>query len=308
MKVLVTGGVGFIGSNLTEALCKEGHEVTVLDDFSSSGRKTLATKGARLVKGSVGDKELLERLLPGTEVVFHLASTGVPQLSIKHPIPFFKNNIMNGLTLLDAMRATGVKKIIYSSSSGAYGEPERLPIREDDRKEPVNPYGASKLVFEHALSSYYHAFGIESVSLRYFNVYGPGDRQQPVTRAVPSWIQAALKGEVVPVYWGLAQTKDYVFVGDAVRANLLAAAKGKGAVVYNVGSGKGYRMSELFCLLERVLGRKLPKKDLGERAGDPSVLVADTTLIQKELGWSPHIDITDGIRETVNFYQKLKCD
>lgn len=303
-RVLVTGGAGFIGSNLVSHLCKNGHETIVLDDFSSSGRKTFAVPGARVVNGSIGDAPLLLTLLSGVDVVFHLAATGIIKLSLENPPRYFGNNLMNGITLLDAMREKGVKKIVYSSSSGVYGEPERVPIRENDRKEPVNPYGASKFAFEHALSSYYHAFGIESVSLRYFNVYGPGDRQQPVTRAVPQWIQAALRNEDVPVYWRLEQKKDYVFVDDVVQANLLAAEKGRGAAVYNVGSGKGFFMYEVFAMLEKVLGRKLPKKHMGERAGDPSILIADISRIKKELGWKPTVGIEEGIRRTVEYYKR----
>lgn len=304
MKCFVTGGAGFIGSNLTRYLCAEGHSVTVLDDFSSSGRATLEAPKARVVIGSVGNARLLDILLPGVDVVFHLAAMGVIKLSLENPPAYFENNLMNGITLLDAMRKNGVKKIVYSSSSGVYGEPERIPIREDDRKEPVNPYGASKLVFEHALSSYYHAFGIESVSLRYFNVYGPGDLQQPVTRAVPQWIQAALRDEAIPVYWRLKQKKDYVFVDDVIRANLLAAQKGKGCAVYNVGSGKGLFMHEIFSVLEEVLGRKLKKKHMGDRMGDPSVLVADISRIRKELGWKPRIGLDEGLRQTIRYYKK----
>lgn len=304
MKALVTGGAGFIGSNLVKHLRAKEHSVIVLDDFSSSGRKTLDIQGVKLVSGSVGDSRLLEELLSGVDVVFHLAATGIIKLSLENPPAYFGNNLMNGLTLLDAMRKKGVKKIVYSSSSGVYGEPERVPIKEDDRKDPVNPYGASKFAFEHALSSYYHAFGIESVSLRYFNVYGPGDRQQPVTRAVPQWIQAALLHEDVPVYWRLQQKKDYIFIDDVVRANMLAAEKGKGAAVYNVGSGRGFFMYEIFAMLEKVLRRKLPKKHMGKRAGDPSVLVADISRITKELGWKPMVGLEEGIRRTVEYYQR----
>lgn len=304
MRALVTGGAGFIGSNLTRHLCAEGHDVIVLDDFSSSGRKTLDVKGVRLVNGSAGDAPLLQKLLSGVDVVFHLAATGIIKLSLENPPAYFENNLMNGIILLDAMRKKGVKKIVYSSSSGVYGEPERVPIREDDRKEPVNPYGASKFAFEHALSSYYHAFGIESASLRYFNVYGPGDRQHPVTRAVPQWIKAALRGEDVPVYWRLKQKKDYIFIDDVVRANLLAAEKATGAKIYNVGSGKGLFMHEIFSVLEKVLGRTLEKKHMGERAGDPSVLIADILRIQNDLGWKPTVGIEEGIRRTVEYYQR----
>jgi UDP-glucose 4-epimerase len=303
LNCLVTGGAGFIGSNLVKYLCDRGHRVTVIDDCSSGDEDSLDRR-AEFMRGSIGNAKLIENALGGKDVVFHLAARGVIKKSIQNPPVFFDANVMQGITLLDAMRKKGVKKIIYSSSSGVYGEPKRVPIREGDVKEPINPYGAAKLAFEHALGAYYHAFGIESVSLRYFNVYGPGDRQKPLTRAVPSWIQAALKKQPVPMYWRGQQKKDYVFVEDAARANLLAARKGRGCKIYNVGSGKAMLMRDIFHIIEEVLGRKLPITHRGERAGDPSILVGDVAKIKRELGWEPKVGLREGLHRTVEYYKK----
>ncbi|MBU2575471.1 NAD-dependent epimerase/dehydratase family protein [Patescibacteria group bacterium] len=302
MKALVTGGAGFIGSNLTTYLCDHGYKVDVIDDSSSNNRTTI-DKRANLINDSIANVALLEELLDGKDVVFHLAATGIIELSIKNPPAYFENNLMNGIKLLDAMRKKGVKKIVYSSSSGVYGEPKRVPIREDDVKEPFNPYGATKYAFEHVLSSYYHSFGIESVSLRYYNVYGPGDEQSPVTRAVPKWIKAALKDDPLTLYWGGKQKKDYVFVEDVARANLLSAERGKGCSFYNVGSGYGCWMYDLAKILEEVFGKKLNIQQAGERAGDPTFLIADISRIKKELGWEPKIDLKAGLARTIEYYR-----
>ena len=303
MKALVTGGAGFIGSNLVRCLCDRGHDVVVVDDFSSSGR-TVVDGRARLAPGSVGDFKLVKRLLKGVDVVFHLAATGIIKLSLENPMLYFENNVMNGITLLEAMRQSGVNKIVYSSSSGAYGEPRRVPIKESDAAQPINPYGAAKLAFENVLSSYYHAFGINSVSLRYFNVYGPGDEQRPVTRAVPSWIKAALRDEPLTLYWQGRQKKDYVFVEDVCRANLAAALKCRGCHVYNIGSGRGILIRDLARLLEKIFGKRLATKDMGNRLGDPRVLVADITKAGRELGWEPKVDLGTGLKKTIEYYAK----
>jgi len=302
MKALVTGGAGFIGFNLTKLLCDEGHEVTVLDNFSSSGRKT-ADSRAKLVQGSVGDYDLVFDLLKDKEVVFHLAATGIIKFSLENPLLYFENNVMNGITLLEAMRKRGVNKMVYSSSSGVYGEPQRTPIQENDVKEPINPYGAAKLAFEDVLSAYYYAFGISSVCFRYYNVYGPGDRQHPVTRAVPKWIQAALRDEPLVLYWGGRQKKDYIFVEDVVRANLIGASKCQGFKVYNVGSGEGILMSDLSDKLEEVFGKKLNIEQKGNREGDPDVLIADISRIKEDLGWRPLVDLETGLTKTIEYYR-----
>jgi len=304
-KVLITGGAGFIGSNLTKFLCDHGHEVTVIDDLSSAGHTPdEIDQRAKLVIGNIGDEKLLDTLIPGKEVVFHLAAAGIIKLSLEDPYFYFQNNVLNGVKLLEAMRRHGVKKIVYSSSSSAYGEPIKAPIPEDHPLNPINPYGASKICFEHVLSSYHHSFGINSVSLRYFNVYGPGDEQIPRTRAVPTWVVNAIEGKPLPLYWEGKQKKDYIFVEDVAQANLMAADKCDGFRFYNVGSGNGIWMHDLIKVLEKVMDKKLEVQQMGERKGDPTVTVGDISKITKELGWKPQVDLETGLRKTIEYYKK----
>lgn len=302
MKALVTGGAGFIGSNLTKFLCDSGHEVVVLDDLSF-GFKNLVDQRARFIQGSIGDGNLLKTILPGVEVVFHLAALSTITYAADNPILYFYNHVMGGVTLLEAMKKAGVKKIIYSSSAANYGEPKKNPIGEDDPTIPINTYGASKLAFERVLSAYYHSFGIESVSLRYFNVYGPND-EQVGTRAVPRWIKAALKGESLIVYWGGKQDRDYIFVEDITRANLMAAGRCQGCKVYNVGTGKGVLMIDIAKKIEKIFGKKLNIQDGGERLGDPDKAIADNSRIQRELNWQPTVGLDTGLVRTIEYFKQ----
>lgn len=304
MRALVTGGAGFIGSNLVKHLCDGGHEVVVIDDLSSSGRSEIDPR-AKLVVGDVGDRELVEKLLDKKDVVFHLAALGIISISLEKPEEAFRNNLMNGVRLLEAMRKKGVNKIVYSSSSSIYGEPKRNPVQEDDSKEPINPYGASKYTFEAALSAYAHSFGIGAIALRYFNVYGPGDEQKPVTRAVPSWIQWALTGDTVWIHWGGQQVKDYIYVDDVCRANIVAAnSKLKGFHAYNVGGGVGRKMLDIAMTIKKIIGKDLKIVDKGARPGDPDTLVADISKITKELGWKPEVDLETGLKQTIEYYKE----
>ncbi|MBU2575470.1 NAD-dependent epimerase/dehydratase family protein [Patescibacteria group bacterium] len=302
MKVLVTGGAGFIGSNLVTYLCDQGHQVSVIDNLSF-GFKDLIDKRAKFYKGSISDNGLLEKILPHMDVVFHLASIATISLSMTKPYIYFDNNFMEGIALLEAMKKTGVKKIVYSSSASSYGNLQKDFFTEEDSPQPTNPYGASKSCFEPALSAYHHSFGIDAIALRYFNVYGPADDQADTPRAVPIWIKAALKGEPLILYWQGKQRRDYVFVEDIARANLLAAEKGKGFRVYNVGCGNGIWMTDIIEELEKLFGRKLSIKDAGERAGDSPHVVADISRIKKELGWEPKVGLKDGLQRTINYYK-----
>lgn len=304
MKFLVTGGAGFIGSNLTKFLCDKGHDVTVVDDLSW-GYRRLVDPRAKFVKGRIQDRRLMEKILPKTDVVFHLAAISTINLSLKKPVSYFENNVLNALQLLEAMRKTGVNKIVYSSTSSVYGEPKRLPIREDDPKEAISPYGGSKFAFENVLSAYYHSFGINSVSLRYFNVYGPNDEQKDNPRAVPTWIKQALTGAQLRVFWRGKQEKDYIFVGDIVQANWLAAQHCRGRRYYNVGSGRSVIMNDIIKMLEKIFGKKLPINHAGERAGDAQRVVGDNSKIKKELGWRQTVDLETGLKITVDAYREL---
>ncbi len=301
LKALVSGEAGIFSSNLVEVFFDKGHEVKVVNDFTY-GFRTFVDKSAKFHRGSIADVKLLGKILPGVDVVFHLAATATIAFSLNQPEKYFENNFMNGIVLLEAMRRAGVKKIIYSSSGAGYGQPQNPYVKETTPTEPINPYGASKLAFEHALSAYCNSFGLESVSLRYTNVYGPRDEQKSSTRAISRWIRSAIKGEPLILYWAGKQTRDYVYVEDIARANLLAAERGRGLKVYNVGSGEGIIMKDIVKKLEYLFGRKLKTKDLGERKGDPSIVIADISKIKQELGWKPQMDFDAGLAKTVDYY------
>lgn len=302
--IAVTGGAGFIGSHVTELLCDAGFSVVVIDDLSTGYRK-FVDKRSTFMNVSLDDSRRLVKALSNVDAVMHLAASSIISESYAHPEHFFENNVMNGIRLLEAMKVNNIKKIIYSSTSSVYGEPATVPITEDVCPNPPHPYAASKLAFEHVLQSYYHAYGIESVTLRYYNVYGPRDEQKPATRAVPMWIQAILKGEPVPWYWQGRQTRDYVYVRDVARAHRMVLPL-KGIHCFNIGSGTGIVMKDVLKTLETIVGKKLATTDLGERKGDYHRSFADITKINKIVGWKPTVTLTQGLTETYAYYAHNK--
>ena len=304
MRVLVTGGAGFIGSNVARMLCDEGHTVTIIDSLAF-GFRELVDHRCRFIQADLADTPMLRQALVGTDIVMHFAASSIISGSYSDPQEYVRNNVVNGAILLEAMRATGVRHLVYSSSASVYGEPEQVPVQEDAPKRPLHLYGATKLAFEGLLQGYYHAFGINSVSLRYFNAYGPGDLQEPVTRAVPRWIRAALTGEPIVTYWKAQQYRDYVFVEDIARAHIRVLGW-KGARVYNLGTGSGVLMAEVLALIQELTARELTIVDGGERPGDPHRLVADVSRIQQETGWCAQTGLRDGIMRTIAFYQQSR--
>jgi len=305
MKILVTGGAGFIGSHVTELLCDQNYKVFVFDNLSKGYREFVDSR-AGFIHADLTSFNDIFSALKGVDLVVHLAATCIISESIENPVACFKNNIENGINLLEAMRKRGIKMIVNSSTAAVYGEPGRIPVKEDDPKEPVNPYGASKLAFEEILSCYYHTWGINSVSLRYFNAYGPRDEQKPATRAVSVWIKATLKNKGIPLYWQGKQIRDYIFVKDIAEAHL-AVMNLKGFNYFNIGSGTGIVMKVLLKEIFKAIGRKTKIIDKGERYGDPQRLVADISKIEKIVGWQPKITLEEGIKKTVKYYrQSLK--
>ncbi len=300
--IVVTGGAGFIGSNTVELLCGQGFKVRVIDDLSF-GYRDFVDPRAEFVEGSIGEYEKVLKLLRGADAVIHFAASSIIKFSIENPKLYVENNVMNGTVLLQAMREADVKKIIFSSSAAVYGEPEHTPTKENDSKHPMQPYGATKLAFEALLSAYYNSYGIESVSLRYFNAYGPRDEQKPATRAVPMWIREILSGETVKTYWKGSQRRDYVFVKDIAEAHI-DVLNLSGCHVFNIGSGTGVLMKDVLGEIISIVGAKPKVEDQGERQGDPQVLVADISAIRKVVGWQPKWNLHDGLVETVAYYKK----
>lgn len=301
--IVVTGGAGFIGSHVTKKLCNAGYRVTVIDDLSFGYFRHVDPR-ARFIKGSIGDWKCLLSALNGASAVIHLAASSIISLSYEQPIEYYKNNVTAGIMLLEAMRKNGVKKIIYSSTAAVYGEPKRIPIKETDPLNPKTIYGSSKLAFEHALLSYYHSFGIESVSLRYFNAYGERDDQKPATRAVPIWIRALIHNEQIPLYWRGKQFRDYVYAGDIAQAHIDVLPL-KGLHTFNIGSGKGVLMKDMISVLEKIIGKAAKIAYCGNRPGDPEKLVADISQIKKTVGWRPMISLEAGLARTYEYYASV---
>jgi UDP-glucose 4-epimerase len=317
MRVLVTGGAGYIGSVVTEELLTDGHEVVVYDSLYK-GHRAAVPKGAAFIQADLADAATLRETLADNriEAVVHMAADAIVGESCAHPAKYYRNNVVNGLILLDAMREMNVQRIVFSSSCATYGQPDQQPIEETAPNLPTNPYGQSKLAFEQAMRWYGEAYDLRSVSLRYFNAAGASDNcgedHADETHIIPIALQvAAGKREFVEVYGDDYPTpdgtcvRDYIHVIDLARAHLLAlkaiANSENGAVaqpsalhlnnssrVYNLGcGGEGYSVSEVLQTAREVTGKDIPVRVGPRRAGDPAVLIGSSEKIKRELGWKP---------------------
>ena len=301
MRVLVTGGAGYIGSVVTEELIKDGHTAVVYDSLYKGHREAVVA-GAKLVEADLMDNERLRGALREHEIeaVIHMAADSLVGESVGNPAKYYRNNVVAGLSLLDAMRECKVKRVVFSSTAATYGEPEKQPIEETDPTNPTNPYGESKLAFERALRWYESAYGIRSASMRYFNAAGAtahcGEMHDPETHLIPILLQAAAgRREAVEIYGGDYPTRDgtcvrdYIHVVDLARAHILALGiLGERSAIYNLGcGGDGYTVKEVIDVARAVTNREIPVRVAARRAGDPATLVASSDRIKRELGWSP---------------------
>lgn len=303
MRVLVTGGAGFIGSHVSRVLLEQGHQVTVLDNLSR-GRRELVPELAAFVEADLADEAATEQALRGHEAVIHLANFLEVAVSVERPVAFAENNIVNSVRLLEAMRRAGVKRIVFSSSATVYGVPKRLPLREDDPLGvQANPYGATKVAVETFLGVYHQLHGFDCVLLRYFNPYGPNELCDPETHAVPSIVRAALEEKPIPLYWQGEQVRDYIYVEDLARAHadLLEA---EGLQVFNVGTDVGTKVTDVVETVSRILGRPLPIEDLGERPGDIAASYASSEKLREATGWRPQVELEEGLRRTIEHYRE----
>ncbi len=308
MNILVTGGAGFIGSHLTERLVQEGHCVTVLDDLSTGREENIAhLQGQiRFIKGSITDLSLLREVMQGINVVFHQAALGSVPRSVEDPATTHEVNITGTFNVLLSARDAGVKRVVYAASSSAYGDTPTLPKVENMLPNPLSPYAVSKLVGEYYCQVFTRVYGLETVSLRYFNVFGP--RQNPDSQyaaVIPRFITAALKGQPLTVFGDGEQSRDFTYIENVVQANLLAMrsvnAVGK---VYNVACGGRYTLNELIRELERILGRRLQVEYLPTRAGDVKHSEAGVELAKCDLGYEVLVPFAEGLRRTVAWYQE----
>lgn len=301
MRVLVTGGAGYIGSVVTEQLIGDGHEVVVYDNLSK-GHREAVVEGAALVNASLSDAETLKRTLRerNIEAVVHMAASSLVGESVENPGKYYVNNVVAGLVLLEAMLSSDVKSLVFSSTAAVYGEPETQPIEESAPGNPTNPYGETKLAFEHALKWYDRAYGLRYASLRYFNAAGAtvhcGEDHDPETHIIPITLQAAagkrshveIYGEDYPTPDGTC-IRDYIHVVDLARAHIQALeALSQGSSIYNLGcGGAGYSVRDVIETAQRVTGKEIPSRFGPRRPGDPAILVASSDKIKRELGWQP---------------------
>ncbi len=303
MRILVTGGAGYIGSVIVEKLVMAGHEAIVYDNLQK-GHAAAVAEGARFIRADLAENATIRAALEGNaiEAVIHMAADSLVGESVMDPVKYYRNNIVAGLSLLEAMLLCGVKKLVFSSTAAVYGEPAKQPIEETDPVKPTNPYGETKLAFERALRWYEHAYGLRYVSLRYFNAAGATERcgewHDPETHLIPLVLQVAagnrqvaeILGDDWPTRDGTC-VRDYVHVTDLARAHVMALSiLGDRSAIYNLGcGGQGYSVREVIETARRVTGAAIPARIVPRRPGDPAVLIASSGRITNELGWQPEL-------------------
>jgi nucleoside-diphosphate-sugar epimerase len=307
MKFLVTGGAGFIGSNIVEGLLRRGDSVVVLDNFSTGKRANLDAFRDRIqvIEGSITDLPTVRRATEGVDFVFHQAALASVQRSVEDPVTSNEVNVKGTLNVLVAARDAGVKRLVYAASSSAYGDTEVLPKREDMPPKPLSPYAVQKWVGEQYCRVFASLFGLDTVALRYFNVFGP--RQDPnsdYAAVIPIFVSRLLSGTEPTIYGDGEQSRDFTFIENVVDANLKACEGGpKGGAVVNVACGARFTLNELFEHVRSMLGSTKQPRYAAPRAGDVRHSMADITLARQLLGFEPKVDFVTGLRRTVEWYR-----
>jgi UDP-glucose 4-epimerase len=309
MRIFVVGGAGYIGSVCAELLLDEGHEVIVLDNLTEGHRRAVDPR-ANFIQGELADRTQIQTALSNhrPDAVMHFAANALVGESMRDPSKYFRNNICNGLNLLDSMVATGVRRIVFSSTCAIFGLPERLPIEETTPPHPINPYGESKLAFEKILQWYDRIHGLRFVSLRYFNAAGAtknfGEDHRQETHLIPNVLKVALgQKPSVEIYGTDYETpdgtciRDYIHIVDLARAHILALGSPSSAF-YNLGTGGGSSVREVVAVCSKVVGREIATIEKPRRPGDPPRLVASSKKIKKELGWRPQFQSLEAIIES----------
>ena len=308
VKCLVTGGAGFIGSHIVEALVGRGDSVRVLDNMSTGKEENLQLFGSRIefVKGDLREKKDLERAVAGVEVIFHQAALRSVPRSIDDPGATNDVNITGTLNLLMAARQAKVRRVVYASSSSAYGDQKTFPQVETMCPAPLSPYAVAKLSAELYCVMFSRTFGLETVSLRYFNVFGP--RQHPESQyaaVIPKFMLSAKTGAPLEVHSDGMQSRDFTYVANVVHANLLAAEKPKAAgEFFNIANGKNYSLLDLIALLEKFIGHPLERKHSPARAGDVRKTWADIGKAGDLLGYTPQVGLEEGLKRTWEWFNR----
>lgn len=306
---LVTGGAGFIGSHLVEALVQEGHQVRVLDDLSTGFRGNLAQLGGQveLIEGSVADAAVVARAVDKVDCVFHQAALASVPRSVERPLDTNAACVTGTVNLLEQARRAGVRRVVNAASSSAYGDQPFSSKREVDLPDPRSPYAAAKLAGEYYCQAFYHTYGLDTVCIRYFNVFGPRqDPNSPYSAVIPRFITALLSGARPTVYGDGHQTRDFTYVGNVVHGNLLAAtAQQAPGRIINVANGKSTSLLRLLEVLGKLLDVQVDPVFEPPRPGDVRDSLADITLARSLLGYEPLVDFDEGLTRSIDYYKQL---
>ena len=304
---LVTGGAGFIGSHLTEALVARGVRVTVIDNLSTGHRRNIAhlEENISFIEGDIRDASMLDRAVTGCDVVFHQAAVVSVTQSVQDPSHSCEVNDLGTVRVLDASRKNGVRRIVMASSSAVYGDDPSLPKTETMTPRPLTPYAVQKLTGEYYASVFGQLYGLETACLRYFNVYGPRqDPSSPYSGVISIFMTRATVGEAPIIYGDGSQSRDFVYVNDVVQANLLAATRDEAAgKVFNVGTGSAIRIDALWALIGNLAGACAEPQFGAPRSGDILHSVADISHIRQAVGFIPQVNLRQGLTDTLAWYQ-----
>jgi UDP-glucose 4-epimerase len=301
VRVLVTGGAGFVGSGLTRRLLELGAVVTVLDDLFTGRRENLPDSGLTFVEGSVCDPPLVEHLVAGAEIVFHCAARNIV-VSTRNPREDYETNIGGTLNVLLAARATGGKRVIYTSSTSVYGNPRYLPINEDDHLSLLTPYAVSKLAGENYCMAFYESYGLPTTAVRYSNIFGPGqDPANPYCGVVAKFVESLFAGKPPVIHGDGNQTRDFTFIDDAISATVLAATSDRATgEVFSVGTGVETRVNELASILVRLIGSPVEPTHTDRRDVDNiRRRVVNIEKTRRALRWVPEVTLEEGLKRTV---------
>lgn len=309
MRVLVTGGAGFIGGHLAERFVSDGHQVVILDDLSTGFRENVP-EGARLVVGDVADMADVRTAMEGVELVFHQAASRAVFRSVQDPIGTNDANVGGSLNVLVAARDAGARRVLLASSSSVYGGVAPLPTREDARLSPKSPYAVSKLASEHYARVFWELYGLETVTLRYFNVFGPRQRpDSPYAAVIPLFIDALASGKTPQIHGDGLQSRDFTFIDDVVTANLLAAEAPAEVVagdVYNVARGESTPIIEILAILKKLMNVEAEPEFVDSRPGDVHLSQADVSKAREALGLVPSINVEDGLVRSLIWYESSR--
>ncbi|MBT4098879.1 MAG: SDR family oxidoreductase [Gemmatimonadetes bacterium] len=302
-KYLVTGGAGFIGSHLCARLCSDGHDVRALDDLSSGHRANLDGVDVDLIVGDLRDQEALECAMEGADYVLHHAAIASVQYSVEHPLQEQDVNVVGTLRLLEAARVAGVKRVVFAASAAAYGADETVPKQESMPALPISPYGLSKVSGEHYCRVWSHVYELETVCLRYFNIFGPRqDPASPYSGVISIFARAMIDGRAPMIHGDGEQSRDFTYVDNVVEANLRACAMEKTAgQVYNIGCARAITINQLVQAINTALGSELVPKHVTSRSGDVRVSLADITAARDTLGYSPTTAFEEGLARTLDW-------